>query len=235
MAKALASVDKQLEEEAANIASTLSAPSSNRIKTNDKVFKLPDGQVLQAPLTVVIIDYTSRNAYYDKPYNAAKPEDPICWAINKEPAKLAPGKDVPNPIADECSDCPYDEFGSSPTGGGKACKNSRVLAVLLPTMKDDKMYTIEASPTAIKAYDAYVGVVAKLFNSSPIKVTTDLSFHPEKSFASLMFGNPKPNPQYGEHFARRTEANDILAIAPISTVSTETSSKKKAPTRRKRK
>jgi len=138
-------------------------------------------------------------------------------------------------MAAACSDCPYDEFGSSATGGGKACKNARLMAVMLPNMKDDKLYTIEASPTAIKAFDAYGGVVAKLFNSPPIKVTTDLSFHPEKSYASLMFGNPKANPKYGEHFARRTEANDILNIAPISVGGQPAeTSKKKAPTRRRK-
>ncbi len=234
MAKALANVDAELEAEAANIAATISAPSSNRIKTTDKVFKLPDGQVLPAPITVVIVDYLSRNMYYDKPYNAANPTDPVCWAINKIPADLAPDAKVGAPMNATCNGCVYDEFGSSPTGGGKACKNSRLMAVILPTMKDDKIYTIEASPTAIKAFDAYVGTVAKLHNAPPIRVTTDLSFHPEKSFPSLMFGNPRPNPQYGEHFARRPEAIETLSIAPVSTTPKPAAPAKKAVRRRRK-
>jgi hypothetical protein len=232
MSKAMTAVDKQLAEEAANIASTISAPSSNKIKTNDKVFKLPDGLILQAPLPVVIVDYISRNAYYDKPYNEKDPQDPVCWAISKTPADLAPGADVESPMNETCQGCAFDEFGTSPTGAGKACKNSRVMAVLLPTLKDDKLYTIEASPTAIQAFDAFVGIVAKMFTATPIKVITELSFHPEKSYPSLMFGNPQPNPKYTEHFARRDEANDLLKIAPVSGI-TKKDDKAKAPARKK--
>ena len=230
----LANINEELAAEAAGIAATISAPSSNRIKCNDKVFKLPDGQILQAPLPVVIIDYISRNTYYDKPYNEKNPSDPICWAINKKPADLAPGDDVPAPINATCDGCPYDAFGTSPTGTGKACKNARLMAILIPGTGDDKLYTIEASPTAIKAFDAYVGVVSKLFNSPPIKVVTELSFHPEKKYASLMFGNPQPNPDYASHFARRSEAQDLLVIPPISqgTPSAPAPAKKKAARRR---
>lgn len=233
MSKAMTAVDKQLADEAANIAATISAPSSNKIKTRDKVFKLPDGQIIQAPLQAVIVDYISRNTYYDKPYNENDPQDPICWAINKQPADLAPPKEVADPLNSTCKGCDYDEFGSSPTGSGKACKNARVLAILLPSLKDEKMYTIEASPTAIQAFDAYVGVVAKLFNASPIKVITELSFHPEKQYPSLMFGNPQPNSDYAQHFARRDEAQTLLNIAPVGV--TKAPVKKKATTRRRRK
>jgi len=236
MSKAMTAVDKQLADEAANIAATISAPSSQKIKTNDKVFKLPDGQILQAPLQVVIVDYLSRNTYYDKPYNEKDPQDPVCWAINKHPSDLAPGPDVPKAtiMNATCTGCEYDEFGTSPTGAGKACKNSRVLAVLLPHLKDDKLYTIEASPTAIQAFDAFVGVVAKLFNATPIKVITELSFHPEKAYPSLMFGNPQPNPNYGKHFAQREDAMDLLNIAPISGISKTSAPKKKAVRRRRK-
>lgn len=232
MGKALAAVDKQLAAEAAAIADTISAPSSNKIKTRDKVFKLPDGLVLPGPISVIIIDYISRNTYYEGAYNENDPQDPSCWAINKRPADLAPGSDVKKPYSKTCDTCAYDEFGSSSTGGGKACKNSRILAILLATLDDDKMYTIEASPTAIKAFDAYVGVVAKLFTSTPVKVITELSFHPEKTYPSLMFGNPQPNPDYVTHYSRRQEAIDLLNIAPISGIPPTT---KKKTTRRKRK
>lgn len=235
MSKALTQVDKQLAEEAANIAATISAPSSNKIKLTDKVFKLPDGQVLQAPLQVVIVDYLSRNTYYDVPYNANNPVDPVCWAINKNPSDLAPDpSQVAGPFNDTCQGCPYDEFGSHPQTDGKACINRRILAVLLPTLSDEKMYTIETSPTAIGAFDAFVGVVAKLYASTPIKVITELTFHPEKNYPSLMFGNPQPNPDYKEHFARREEAMTLLQIPPISGNTSEPAAKKKAPARRKR-
>lgn len=233
MGKALTNVDKELAVEAAAIADTISAPSSNKIKTRDKIFKLPDGLVLQAPLQCVIVDYISRNTYYEGPYDEKDPQDPSCWAINKRPADLAPGSDVAKPYSKTCDTCAYDEFGSAPTGAGKACKNSRILAVLLPSLDDEKMYTIEASPTAIKAFDAFVGVVAKLYSSTPVKVLTELSFHPEKTYPSLMFGNPQPNSDYVKHYGRRAEAEDLLKIAPISGIPPTAKKKKSTRSRRK--
>ncbi len=210
--KELANIESQLAAEAASIADSIGKPSTNSIKVRDKVFTLPDGQILQQPLPVVIVDFISQNKFYENAYNENTIESPTCFAINKNVAGMTPSDNSTDKQSEACTGCPMNEFGSD--GNGKACKNTRVIAVLLSDMDDDAIYTISVSPTAIKAFDAYVGSVAKMFKSPPVRVITELSFHPEKTYPSLIFGNPKPNESYHADFARREEAEDLLTVEP---------------------
>jgi len=213
-AKEIANIDAQLAAEAAGIADSIGAPSSNRIDIQDKVFKLPDGQVLQAPIDMIILDHISKNLFYEGEWDPKNPEGPVCWAINRVVGDLAPSKNAPAiQSRNGCKGCVMNEWGSS--GDGKACKNTRALAVLLPNVGEGTdLYTLNVSPTAIKSFDGYVNMVLKMFNSSPIKVITEVMFHPEKRWAYPLFGDPRPNEHYAEHFGRRDEARAMLEVEP---------------------
>ena len=210
----IANIDAELAAEAAAIADSIGAPSSNRIDIQDKVFKLPDGQILQAPIDMIIVDHLSKNLFYEGEWDPKNPEGPICWAIHRDVKKLTPSKTAPQvQNKGDCDSCPMNEWGSS--GEGKACKNTRALAVLLPNVGDGKeLYTFNVSPTAIKSYDGYVNTVLKMFKTTPIKVVTEVMFHPEKRWAYPLFGDPRPNADYLEHFARRDEARAMLEVEP---------------------
>lgn len=212
--KEIANIDAQLAAEAAEIADSIGAPSSNRIDIQDKAFKLPDGQILQAPLDMVIVDHISKNLFYEGEWDPKNPVGPVCWAINRVVDDLAPSKNGPAiQSKTNCKGCVMNEWGSS--GDGKACKNTRALAVLLPTVGDGKtLYTFNVSPTAIKSFDGYVNAVLKMFTSPPIKVITEVMFHPEKRWAYPLFGDPRPNEHYAEHFGRRDEARTMLEVEP---------------------
>jgi len=201
-----------LAAEAASIADSIGKPSTNAIKVRDKVFTLPDGQVLQAPLRIVIIDFISKNFFYEDAYREGEISAPVCYSISKTVSDMVPSKNATDPQSTACNGCPMNEFGSD--GAGKACKNTRVLAVTLPDSDTNDIFTISVSPTAIKAFDAYVGSVAKVFKAPPVRVITDVNFHPEKTYPSLMFGNPQPNALYAEDFSRRGEAEDLLTVEP---------------------
>jgi hypothetical protein len=213
-AKELALIDAELAAEAAEIAESIGKPSSNIINIQDKVFKLPDGQILQEPLDVIIIDHISKNFFYEGAWDPKNPEGPVCWAINRKLSDLAPAASAPLPqTKGDCEKCPMNEWGSD--GDGKACKNTRALAVLLPNIGDGKqLYTLNVSPTAIKSFDGYVNGVLKLFKAPPIKVLTEITFHPDKRWAYPVFGDPRPNEHYAEHMARRPEARAMLEVEP---------------------
>jgi len=228
--KELANVTEQLAAEAASIADSIGKPSTNQIKVRDKVFTLPDGQIIQAPLQIVIIDFISQNKFYENAYNENNIEAPACFAISKTVSDMAPSENATDPQADDCNSCPMNEFGSD--GNGKACKNTRVLAVTLPNVEGDDIYTMSVSPTAIKAFDAYVGSIAKMFKAPPVRVITEAMFHPEKSYPSLMFGNPQPNENYAEDFARRSEAEDLLTVEPEATPAEAPAAKSKVVKKR---
>ena len=235
-AKELANIDAELAAEAAEIAESIGAPSTNVISIQDKVFKLPDGQILQEPIDVIIVDYLSKNLFYEGAYDPKNPEGPTCWAINRKISDLSPSPNGPNiQTKGDCEKCPMNEWGSD--GEGKACKNTRALAVLLPNVGEGtQLYTFNISPTAIKSFDGYVNTVLKMYKSPPVKVITEVTFHPEKRWAFPIFSDPRPNENYVEHVARREEARTMLEVEPqAGEPKTKAAPKAKAATRTRRK
>lgn len=230
--KEVANIDAQLAEEAENIQTQIGAPATKNISTKDKQFTLPGGLVLQAPLDIVIIDFLSMNSFYPEKYNASNPQPPVCFAISRSPTDMTPSKNGTDVQAKSCGGCPMNEWGSD--GDGKACKNTRVMAVMLAS--DDaatgEIYTMSVSPTALKAFDGYVGSISKLFKAAPIKVVTSVMFHPEKDYPSLMFGPPQPNGAYAVHFSRRAESSLLLEAEPDYSGADTKKTKKKAARRR---
>lgn len=213
MSKEIQSVDEQLAAEVDAIKGSISSPASRAIKTKDKMFTLPEGLVVPAPMDVVIIDFITQNKYYDQPWDPNNIQPPACFAIGKDIDDMKPSDNSPDKQANSCEECPQNQFGSA--GRGKACKNTRVLAVL-PLVGDEpqQLATLTVSPTAIKAFDAYVGLCSKMFKAPPIKLITEVRFNPDKTWVSLVFDNPRPNPDYKEHFALRTEAEFLLTAEP---------------------
>lgn len=210
----IVNIDAALKAEAAAIAETIGAPSSNVIQTKDKVFKLPDGQIIQGSLDVIIVDYTSKNLFYAKKFNPKKPEGPVCWAINKVIDDMVPSKNAPAiQSKTNCEDCALNQWGSD--GEGKACKNTRALSVLLPTVGDgETLYTINVSPTGIKAFDGFINSITKFYEVAPIQMIAELVFHPEKDWGMLLFQDPRPNEDYATSFSFREEARSMLAVEP---------------------
>jgi hypothetical protein len=227
---ALAEIQKELALEAANIAQQISSTGGNKIKTKDKIFTLPDGSTNPGPMDVVIVDFVSRNNFYEGRWDPNNPAGPICYAIGKNVKEMRPSPNAPEPQAEDCTSCPMNQFGSD--GNGKACKNTRLMAVLPPDSADpqDELMTLEASPTALKNFDAYVSTVAAMHGVPPVGVITAIAFHPEKTYPTLIFGNPRKNENVNLHFGRRVEAGVLLTREPDTAV-VDPPVKKAAPKR----
>lgn len=212
------SVAEQLKAETEALASRIQAPGGDKIKlTKKKTFKLPDGTEHPGPLSVVIVDFVSANRFFDRPYKEGEVTPPACFAIGLEPQNLVPSAKSPDKQNDNCAKCPNNEFGSK--GNGKACSNHRVLAVVagegdLANDPEAPMWTLEVSPTGLKAFDAYVATVRTQYGVPPIGVITDIFFDPSSEYQSLRFGNPQPNPNLEGHFARRAAARERLMAEP---------------------
>lgn len=209
----LVSIQDQLKAMAAANAGRVAPPSGNVIKvTQDKKFTLPNGQKVDGPLDLVIVDFTSRNEFYEGAYDPNNIASPICFAINPEPKAMVPSANSPEAQCDNCAGCPQNAFGSA--GKGKACKNMRVLAVLPPDADaDTPMWLLKVSPTAIKGFDGLISTLGRL-QAAPVQMVVEVDFNPSETFASLTFSNPRPNEAVAEHFARLDEARDLLAAEP---------------------
>ncbi len=229
----MTTIEEQLAQEMAGIQGQIGLAATNKIKTGDKVFTFPDGTVDPGPIQVVILDFITKNKLYEGKYDASNPQPPVCFSIGKTINDLTPSANSLEAQADSCSGCPMNEFGSD--GNGKACKNTRVLAVMAPdAAAGDDVMTIEVSPTALKGFDAYVSTVARLYNKPPIAVVTEVSFDQNSTWPKLVFSDPQPNANLPVHFAKRAEAQEMLATEPDMSNAEAPQPKRKTARRRRR-
>lgn len=207
------SIQEMLRAQAAAMSERTAPASGNYIRvTQDKQFVLPDGS-RATELDVVIVDFTALNKFYESDYQKDAIVPPACFAIGTNPMRMTPSDNSPLKQAVSCQGCPMNEFGSA--GKGKACKNSRVLAVLPPDADaDTPIWLLATSPTANKGFDGYVGGIARVFQTPPVGVVTKISFNPAQSYAQLQFGEPSPNENVAVHFARQDEAREMLTVEP---------------------
>lgn len=228
----IAAMQEQLKAQAAAMGEKTAPASGNAIRvTQDKHFILPDGSKTPGPLQLVIVDFTSKNSFYEGAYDPKNITPPACFAIGSNPAKLVPSPNAPVSQSSDCTSCPMNQFGSS--GEGKACKNSRVLAVLPPDADDDTpMWILATSPTANKGFDSYVQSVARLFQTSPIGVVTTVGFDENSTYAKLTFSDAQINENLGAHFGRQDEAKKMLAVEPDVSSYTKPAPQRKAAGRR---
>ncbi|WP_025915474.1 hypothetical protein [Herminiimonas sp. CN] len=223
-----------LAKEVTDMASRVGAPGGDSIKvTQDKKFEFPDGTKSAGPIKLVIVDFVSANSFYEGAYDPNNISPPACFSIGSNPTQMVPSENSPVKQASACGACPMNQFGSA--GNGKACKNSRVLAVLPPgATADTPLWILKVSPTALKAFDAYVTSVVRSFQLPPVSVVTEVSFDESLTYASLRFGNPEPNEDLEVCFARKEEAMTRLKTEPdVSQFESAPPKKATAPARRR--
>lgn len=211
------SVKEMMAAQLAALANKTAPATGNQVRaTQDKQFMFPDGTKSRDPFQVVIVDFVSRNEFYEGEYDKDNPESPICMAVGDDARKLVPADESPSKQADDCSSCPMNAFGSK--GKGKACKNTRYLAILPPDADaDTPLWTIKVSPTGIKAFDAYVNGVARTMSTPPVGVVTTISFDDNSDYPTLVFGEPELNEEVATHIGRVEEAREVLLAIPDMT------------------
>ena len=230
----VANIQEQLAQEAAEIGKSVGNVSGNIIKIDQKGgehFVVPGLGEAEAPMDVVILDFISQNTFYPGKFNAKSITPPDCIAIGKEINTMTPSENSPDKQAEACNGCPMNEWGSD--GEGKACKNTRLLAVMPPDDAEGDIMLLRVSPTGLKSFDGYVGGVSKKFGQPPIGVVTEISIVPSGQGFTVAFGNARPNEHLAEHFARRAEGQALLESEPdFSSAATTKRVKKKAVRRR---
>jgi hypothetical protein len=209
----IAEMQAKLRAQAASVNDQLGSLSGINISLAGKKFSLPDGRKTGEPIQLVILAFASQNVFYEGDYDPKNITPPACFAISTNPKLLTPSKNAPVAQATSCTGCPMNEFGSK--GAGKACSNTRVLAVMDPDGDaNSPIWTMKVSPTSLKSFDAYVRQVSSTFQMAVISVVTTVSFDEDKDFPSLIFSNPLPNDNLAVHFGRQDEAAQIVATEP---------------------
>lgn len=207
------SIKEQLQKQAADLNDRVAPASGISISIKNGEFRFPDGRKTSDPIEVVIVDFAAANLFYEGKFDANNMTPPSCFAIGTNPIKLEPSENSPVKQSDSCSGCPMNEFGSD--GKGKACKNTRILGVLPPDADaDTPMWKLSVPPTSSKNWDNYVRQVSTMFQMPPVSVVTTIAFDENFEYPVLKFGEPKPNEQLAEHFARQDEARQLVLAEP---------------------
>lgn len=231
MSTELVNIEAELQKQALAIASRVAAPSGNRIRiTQAKTFKLPDGSESSGPIDCVIVDFAAAHYYYTTPYSENNPIPPACFALSFDANTLTPSVNSPDKQAEFCAVCPQNQFETAANGKGKACRNTRQLAVLpVNATEETPIWLLSVSPTAIQAFDKYVTMVARKFGP-PMKVVTKIGFDPTASYATLRFGDAQPNLNLELAFKRQEEARQLLMQEPdLSNAAALTATKSATP------
>lgn len=205
---------EQLANEVSNIQQRIAAPAGDRIRmVNNSHFALPNGQDAEV-IEGVIVDFVSANLLFEGAYDKDNPSAPGCFAVGPEPTTLVPTQNSPNRQADTCATCPNNQFGSA--GKGKACKNTRLLAIQPLGDDDGNIYVLSVPPTSIKAFDGYVHTLAGKHRLPPVGVVTKISLAKEESFASPRFEVVRPlkNDELGPYMEARNAARERLIAEP---------------------
>ena len=196
-----ATVAASFAAEVADIAKSIGAPSGDRIAaTQGKMFKLPNGSETEE-FDAIVLDFVAANYYYESGYDKNNITPPDCFAIGLEPSGLVASDNSPDKQCNACAGCWANAFKSAKTGNGKACSNTRLLAVILvppggfavnDNLDDLPIYTLKVSPTALKSFDGHVSGVVRNFGIPVRGVITNISFSADSDFASMRFSTVAP-------------------------------------------
>lgn len=212
----LAQLDKQLADEVSNISTMISASGSPRISIDRSGhFVGPDGLDLGTEIRVIVIDFVSKNQLYTSAYDPNNPVPPVCVAVGKVLADMKPDPASPEPCWTDCATCPKNQWGSR--GKGKACKNTRELAVILEEDAEEespKLYHISVPPTAISSFDAFANLCKTVLNGPPIKAIVTVKAVSKGAYTTMQFADPDNNEFYANHIALRAEGLAMISQIP---------------------
>jgi len=214
-----AELRKKLEEDiATDIARIGSSGGGDIIRASqNKKFESPDGTTYDE-FECHIVAFAYRNEYYDTPYNAKEITPPKCFAIATSESLLVASENSPQVQSpDSCAVCQQNQFGSSPTTNGKACKNNVLLAILPTdpkTIEDHDIMILKLSPTAIRPFNKYVKEI--LSQNVPINLAkTRVFFDDASAYASIRLEVVGFNADHYDILeARKAEATLRLAEEP---------------------
>ena len=208
--------------------------SGSSISVKNGVMSYADQPIPGNQFAAVILDAIRLNTFYTQAFNPQSMDPPVCYAIGRNDAELAPHPDMARdqnyfkPQAPQCSGCPHNEYGTNRTGQGKACTNRRRLIMLLagtynmtqaglqlsPNMDPEHYATtpfmqMQLAPTSLKGWGEFVRSTAAQFQRPTFGLVTRvyLYAHPRHGKEAIGFEALGPTPpEWDQHIFPRLQA-----------------------------
>jgi hypothetical protein len=234
---AVAKWDEELARQAAAAAAVEESTATGTFfSLKSGILSFNDAPVPGNEMAVIILDGILENVYYEGDYDSDNPQGPKCFAFGREEKEMTPHTIViesQNNIADKCTGCEMNEWGSADKGRGKACRNSRRLAMIPAGHFDDKgkfsvldddafessaIGFMKLPVTSVKGYAAFVKQVSGALKRPPFAVYTKVKVVPDPSSQFKVLFEPisqVPDELLGTIFGRVEEAK-LSIDAPYS-------------------
>lgn len=225
--------EEELAKQAA-VASGMedSTATGQFFSTKSGILAFNDAPLPGNEMAVIILDAILENVFYEGKYDPDSPQGPTCFAFGRDEKAMAPHKVVfenETQQSGTCIDCPMNEWASAETGRGKACRNTRRLAMIpagtfdrdgkFKAFEDEDHFAsagiafMKLPVTSVKAYAAFVKQVAGALKRPPHAIFTRVKVVPDpKTQFKVLFEPLKevPNDLLGSVMARHNEAQALI-------------------------
>jgi len=170
-------------------------------------------------MNVIILDHILENTYYVDRYDPDNPQPPDAFALGRDEETLTWHEDSIEPYAGTlCKDSDINQWGSADQGRGKACKNSRRLALItedgLEDVANAEVAMLKIPVTSVKGWAGYVKSLADQLKRPPLGVVTEISLIPDaKTQFKMMFkliGTIDDGDSIGELIEKRDTVEQAL-------------------------
>lgn len=232
---ALANWDEELAKQA-EVAAAVEANAGG-----GQFFSLAGGKLSfnDAPMkdnkmAVIILDTIFENTYYEGRYDPTIPQAPICYAFGRDEKVMEPHKLVVQAsnqqcgASGQCAGCELNEWGSSDVGRGKACRNSRRLALIpagnfnghkFELIEDESHFEVASIAymrlpvTSVKGYASFVKSAAGALKRPPHGIITKVEVVDDDKNQFRVIFEPImtiPNELMGVIMKRHEEAKRLI-------------------------
>jgi hypothetical protein len=230
---AIAKWDEELAAQAAEAAKQEESLSGGQFfSVQGGRLSFNDAPIPNNEMAVIILDGILENVYYDSNYDPDDPRPPKCFAFGRAEDDMTPHTvvmEAGNNESDACKGCPMNEWGSADVGRGKACRNSRRLAMISAGSfdedgrfemieEDDHFQTAQIAymrlpVTSIKGYATFVKQIASGLKRPPHGVITKVTVVPDAKTQFRVVFEPiskVPNEVMGVIMERHEEAKSSI-------------------------
>lgn len=231
--KAVVRWDEELAKEA-QIAAGMEANTGGGqfFSVKGGILTWQDAPMPNNEMAVVILDYVFENVFYETDFDPDSIQPPTCFAFGRDEKAMVPHvivTDAGQAQHPACSSCPMNEWGSAGKGRGKACRNTRRLAMVSAgninrqgdfEIIDDEDHFLKSQigfmklpVTSVKGFAAYVKQIAGVLKRPPFGVITRVSVVPDpKTQLKVVFEGLDPVPDHllEAIMARRNEVKEII-------------------------
>ena len=159
----------------------------NWVSFKSGILSVSGNQMKNNKVDCVVVGSVFENQWYKAKYDPNNPSPPHCYAIAEDDDDLKPHPESAEPQVPSCAECPKNAWKSDPGGGkGKACKNTRRLAIIaapdattVEAVQKAEFAVAKLPVTSVKNWSTYASQIANVLHLPPLAVITEMSVQPD--------------------------------------------------------